>query len=328
MRHPAAGPKRAQAFLQRIATGERQHGVDAVWGKAARLIVDIDAFAVNNVVRAHLPYQFYPFVARCGRKHLGAAELSELHRKRPNPSRGAVNDDGLALFQTQRIVNALQRGQARDRDRAGMPQIQPLGDRRDLVGRHRDIFGVEAALRILPIVAIDFVAALQPPHPRADFCDDAGAVIAENQRKMRLAGSEISFPDIGVPSADAGGIDGDQNLPGIDFRDRQSVSGDHLGSTEAVDGGSEHGARHMHRVMAGARKIAGAIEHDRDLTVGRSASWTWLPAAALTLVNFSGSNARRRLEAMPTAIGNAPLAAPSGRCASCGLYPAVQYPED
>jgi hypothetical protein len=44
----------------------------------------------------------------------------------------------------------------------------------------------------------------------------------------------------------------------------------------------------MHRVMAVVRKIAGAIEHDRDLTVKRSASWTWLPAAALTLVNFMG----------------------------------------
>src|SRR3984957_5683486 len=177
-----------------------------------------------------------------------------------------------------------------------MPQIQPPGDRRDLVGGHRDIFGVEAALRILPIVRVDFVADHQPPHPGADFCDDAGAVIAENQWKMRLAGRKKSFPDIGVPSADAGGIDGDQNLPGIDFRDRQSVSGDHLGCTEAVDGGSEHGAGHMHRVMAGARKIAGAIEHDRDLTVGRSASWTWLRAAALTLVNFSRSNVRRRLK--------------------------------
>jgi hypothetical protein len=66
------------------------------------------------------------------------------------------------------------------------------------------------------------------------------------------------------------------------------VSGDHLGSTEAVDGGSEHGAGHMHRLIAGVKKIAGAIEHDMELTVRRSASWTWLPAAALTLVNFIG----------------------------------------
>jgi len=45
-------------------------------------------------------------------------------------------------------------------------------------------------------------------------------------------------------------------------------SSDHLGSSEAVDGGSEHGARHMHRVMAGVWKMAGSIEHDGDLTVG------------------------------------------------------------
>src|ERR1700722_14330594 len=97
-----------------------------------------------------------------------------------------------------------------------------------MVGRHRDIFGVEAALRILPIVAIDLVADLQPPHPRADFCDDAGAVIAQNQWKMRLTGRKKSFPNIGVPSADARGIDRDQDFTGIHFRNRQSVSGDDL----------------------------------------------------------------------------------------------------
>jgi hypothetical protein len=85
---------------------------------------------------------------------------------------------------------------------------------------------------------------------------------------MRLAGRKKSFPDFGVPSAHAGGIDGDQNFAGIDFRDRQGMSRDHLGSTVAVDASSEHGARHMHRVMAGVWKMAGSIEHDRDLTVG------------------------------------------------------------
>jgi hypothetical protein len=65
----------------------------------------------------------------------------------------------------------------------------------------------------------------------------------------------------------------------------------------------------MHRVMVRVEKIAGAIEHDRDLMVGRAASWTWLPATALTLVNFSVSNARRRLEAKPAAIGSTSHAA-------------------
>ena len=50
-----------------------------------------------------------------------------------------MDDDGFAFFQTKRVVNALQRSQARDRDRPGMPQIEPPGDRRGFVGRHHDI---------------------------------------------------------------------------------------------------------------------------------------------------------------------------------------------
>jgi len=171
-------------------------------------------------------------------------------------------DDGFALFQTERVVNALQRGQPRDRDRTGMPQIQSPRDRRGLVGGHHDIFRVKAALRVLPVVGIDFIADFQPPHPRADRSDNAGAVKAENERKMRFAAGIIPFPDIGVPSANARGIDGDQYFTGIDCRHRQGVRGDHLGATKAVDGRGEHGAGHMHRVMPGSNKIAGAIEHD------------------------------------------------------------------
>jgi hypothetical protein len=85
-----------------------------------------------------------------------------------------------------------------------------LGDRRGLVGGHRDIFCVEAALWILPVVGIDFIADSQPPHPRADRRDDARTVEAENHRKVRFAGGKISLPDVGVPSANACGIDRDQ----------------------------------------------------------------------------------------------------------------------
>jgi hypothetical protein len=76
-----------------------------------------------------------------------------------------VNDDGFSLFQTKRVVNALQRGQPGNRDRAGMAQIEPLGDRRGFVGGYHDILCVESALRVRPVVRIDFIADLQPPHP-------------------------------------------------------------------------------------------------------------------------------------------------------------------
>jgi hypothetical protein len=46
------------------------------------------------------------------------------------------------------------------------------------------------------------------------------------------------------------------------------VSGNHLRSTEAVDRRGVHGTGHMHRVMPGGDKIAGAIEHDDNLAAG------------------------------------------------------------
>ncbi len=153
MGNASAGPKRLQAALQRVATGERQHGVDAVGCEAARLIVDLDAFAIDHRMRPHLPHQVNPFLTRRSGKHPYAAPSCELHRERSHASGGSVNDDGLALLQTKGVVDALQRSQAGDRDRTGMPQVQTLGDRRGLVGGHPDIFCVKTALWILPVVA-------------------------------------------------------------------------------------------------------------------------------------------------------------------------------
>src|SRR5258708_7171637 len=49
VRDSAAAPKHIKAFLQRVATGESQHGIDAFGCEAARLIVDVDtSFAVDN----------------------------------------------------------------------------------------------------------------------------------------------------------------------------------------------------------------------------------------------------------------------------------------
>jgi hypothetical protein len=149
-----------------------------------------------------------------------------------------------------------------------MPQVQSPRPRRGLVGGHRDIFCVKAAFWILPVVGIDLIAHFQPSHPRADRGDDAGAVEAEHERKMRFAAGIPSVPDVGVPPPDARGIDGDQDFTGIDGRHRQSVSGDHLRSAKLVDRRGEHRARHMHGVMGWSNNVAGTIEHDCDLAVG------------------------------------------------------------
>ena len=85
---------------------------------------------------------------------------------------------------------------------------------------------------------------------------------------MWFAFGEISFTDIGVPAAGAGGIDRDQDFAGVHCGDREGVSGNHLRSTEAVDRRGVHGTGHMHGMMPGGDKIAGAIEHDDNLAAG------------------------------------------------------------
>src|SRR3979411_1318019 len=58
----AAAPKHIQTLLQRVSAGESHYGVDAVGCEAARLIVDVGAFAIDNRMRTHLPHQFHPFL--------------------------------------------------------------------------------------------------------------------------------------------------------------------------------------------------------------------------------------------------------------------------
>jgi len=100
-----------------------------------------------------------------------------------------------------------------------MPQIQSPRDRRgQLSAGHHDIFRVKAALRVLPVVGIDFIAELsaaaQPREPTAATTPEPSK--PRTSGKSRFAAGIIPFPDIGVPSANARGIDGDQYFTGID----------------------------------------------------------------------------------------------------------------
>src|SRR5712672_4592006 len=100
-------PKHTQAAFQPVSAGESQDRIDAIGRKTTRVIVDIGALAVDCGMRTHLPHQFHPFLARCSRKHPGAAKPCELHRERSDAARGAVNDDGLTLLEAECVVNAL-----------------------------------------------------------------------------------------------------------------------------------------------------------------------------------------------------------------------------
>src|ERR1700720_4553183 len=69
VRNTAAGSNYVHTSLQRVSAGESQHGIDAIRCKLARLIVDIDALAIDSCMRTHFPHQLYPFLARCSCKY-------------------------------------------------------------------------------------------------------------------------------------------------------------------------------------------------------------------------------------------------------------------
>src|SRR5581483_1863609 len=154
-------------------------------------------------------------------------------------------------------------GQASGGDRSGLTEIQPLRNSRDLVSWNGDKFGVKASLWILPIVGIDLVANLQPPDPRADRCDDSGAIVAENQWKVGLATGNQALPHFCVPRSDSGGIDRDQDVVAVEARNRQGVPGENVRPAEAIDGGRKQRARNRHAMMPKRDGLASSIEHER-----------------------------------------------------------------
>ena len=117
-------------------------------------------------------------------EHLRTAQLCELNSKGADPARRSVDDDSFALSQMQRIVHSLKCGKPGRGDRASMKQIQPCGYAADLVCRNGNIFGVEAALRIVEAIGIDEIAGLKTTDPGPHRSDNAGTIRAQHERKV------------------------------------------------------------------------------------------------------------------------------------------------
>jgi hypothetical protein len=90
----------------------------------------------------------------------------------------------------QGVVDALQSGETGRRNGAGMPQIQPNRHMRDAFGCDRNVFGIEAALRIVPTVRIDFVALVKPADVRSDCRHSAGPVGAQRGKCTSPSGDQ------------------------------------------------------------------------------------------------------------------------------------------
>src|SRR5438034_7046879 len=106
---------------------------------------------------------------------------------------------GLVGGKPQRVVDALQGSQPDGRDRAGMFEVEAFGYRRDRVGRYRHILGIEAALLVVPAVGIDAIPDGDMADARSVRGDEASAVGAENQRKVRRAAAwRPAVPNVGI----------------------------------------------------------------------------------------------------------------------------------
>ncbi len=180
---------------------------------------------------------------------------------------------------------SFERRQSRDRDRAGVPQVKPLGDRCDLVSGHDDIFSVEAAFRVFRIGNGTSSPTFSHLHPHPT------ATTTQNRRSRALAenaacGARNTLRGRRRPTGRCRQYRRRSRLHRHPAAALVSMTGDHLRSAELIDGCGEHGAGDMHHAVLGKRGIAGAIEHGGYLVAWYLPAWTRLPAATMTSVNF------------------------------------------
>src|SRR5438034_11842673 len=109
----------------------------------------------------------------------------ELYCQRADSPGCTEHQYGFAFAHLQRIVDALQRGQPRDGRGTGLKKIEPPRHNPGLAFVDRDVLGIEAALRILRVVGVDPIPRTKAPDARACRHDDASAVGAESEWKLR-----------------------------------------------------------------------------------------------------------------------------------------------
>ena len=108
--------------------------------------------------------------------------LRQLNGERPHAAGTRVDEDSLPLLQVGALDQHLPGGQPHQRDGRGLFHGEVLR----LHGHIRFIHGNELGERPDPILMrprIDLVARLEPPHAPSDPDDNAGDVVAEDQRQ-------------------------------------------------------------------------------------------------------------------------------------------------
>jgi len=123
--------KRIEAARERLA-GEREHRIHAVGREPARGRRETGASSVDGGVGIQAQDECRAVGAGTGREHPRAALLCELDGERADAAGRAVHDQRFAACELQCIVDALQGGQPRRRNRSSVEHVERFGNVRDL----------------------------------------------------------------------------------------------------------------------------------------------------------------------------------------------------
>ncbi len=143
-----------------------------------------------------------------------------------------LDQDRLAGFQLQRILDRANGRQARERHGRRIDMRQRGGLLRDDGGLDRDLFGIGAFLADVAHRE-HFVADTEVRNPFPDRRNDAGEIPPQNIRKMRkLTG--LAFPHLPIRAVDAGCNDIDHDLARLRRGIRHLAEFQDLGRTVAL----------------------------------------------------------------------------------------------
>src|SRR5918993_1634021 len=226
----------------RLENGEGTGRHVATYGLEHRVAILDDLGEVGGAVVDHLIGAEAAHVVEvpraAGADHTRADVLGELDSKGGDTPCPALDQDGLAALQLQRVLNCADRRETGQRHRRGIDMRQAgrlLADNGRTDGELLTVGAVAAGLED----AEHLVADLEVAHAVTDGADVAREIPSQDQRELGLlvfAGSHLRIGPV-----DARGDDVDHDLPRPGDRIGQIAIGQDLGSAELLDVRSLHG---------------------------------------------------------------------------------------
>ena len=228
---------RIQRRRQPLAVGQHQRGVEAAGRERPRRRGRVLVAPVDGGVGAQPSHQVDAVGSRCDRQHLRAHPFRELHGDVADAAAGAEDHQRFAGLEPQLVVQPAQGGDAVRAQGARLVRFHAGRDRRHVVLVDRDIFGIEASVHR---IGVDALTDAKAGHPVAGRHHRARAVVADHPRELLLARRNLALADVGIPDADAGGVELDEDLVRARFGHRQRLRVDDFRTAETIDRGRLH----------------------------------------------------------------------------------------